>query len=296
MAPVAQSVTAADFVRRFGVWRERASLTPVTITNHGRGTHVLVSRDIFEASQAAGGTVGHGGRDPVDSSLVALFDRMRESALIVDSDLTVRCANPAACDLFKLGRSEIVGAPLGRTMPHLRESFLLRNIQRTLINGEHSATEIPSMTRADVWLHVETFPVEVGCAVFLRNITEEVQAHRSADVKQAIIRAMEVDGTVGYVRLSPREMVERVDSVLIDMIGLTEEALQRVRFSTVILSRLRGEFHQHFEAIFRGQGPVKFDTALLTADGREMRVKMSLVELRGAYATEGAVALVNKAD
>uniref|UniRef100_UPI0035C99DB3 PAS domain-containing protein n=1 Tax=uncultured Sphingomonas sp. TaxID=158754 RepID=UPI0035C99DB3 len=285
-------VSAADFVRSFGIWRERASETPVTITNHGRETHVLMSSRTF----AEINTDTNAYVDDHYKSMAALFDRFRDCVIIVDKNLTVQRVNAAACDFFKVCAAQIEGAPLERIMPHLKESFALRNILRTLSNGERSATDVPSISKAGIWLHVETFSVTEGAAIVFRDITGDVEANRQADVKQAIIKAIGVDGSVGYARISPREMVEGADAVLRDMIGLSEEALRRAKFSAIIAPRRRAEFHQTLESVFLRHGPVRLETCLFANSGREVPVRLSIVELRGEYASEGAIIVVTSLD
>jgi PAS domain S-box-containing protein len=286
----AHRVSAADFVRSFGIWRERASETPVTITNHGRDTHVLMSSRTFASIANDTGTVQEG--DNSYASMNALFDRFRDCVIIVDQDLVVRRANAAACDFFKMSAAQLEGAPLERAMPNVRDSFALRNIVRTLSIGERSATDVPSITKAGIWLHVETFPVNEGAAIFFRDITGDVEANRLADVKQAIIKAVEIDGSIGYARISPREMVEGADEVLRDMMGLSEEAMRRVKFSTIVVPRQRAAFHEALESVFLHKGPVRLETCLFANTGVEVPVRLSIVELRGEYATEGAIIVV----
>lgn len=290
----AHRVSAADFVRSFGIWRERASETPVTITNHGRDTHVLMSSRTFATianDTAAAPEAAH----PY-SCMNAVFDRFRDGVIIVDQDLVVRRANVAACDFFKMSAGQIEGSPLERAMPNLKESFALRNIVRTLSNGERSATDVPSITKVGIWLHVETFPVNEGAAIFFRDITGDVEANRQADVKQSIIKAIELDGSIGYARISPREMVLGADRVLRDMMELSEEALQRVKFSTIVVPRGRAAFHEALESVFLHRGPVRIESCLFSNSGVEVPVRLSMVELRGEYATEGAIIAVTKLD
>ncbi|MEG3174611.1 PAS domain S-box protein [Sphingomonas sp. RB3P16] len=286
----AHRVSAADFVRSFGIWRERASETPVTITNHGRDTHVLLSSRAFAEISSDARLPQQS--DSAYSSMNALFDRFRDGVVIVDQDLIVRRANAAACDFFKLSSTELQGAPLDRAIPKLKESFALRNIARTLSFGERSATDVPSVTKPGIWLHMETFPVDEGAAIFFRDITGDVEANRSADVKQAIIEAVGVDGRLGHARISPREMIEGVDRVLCDLLGLSEDAMRRVKFSTIVVPRNRVAFHDALETVFRHEGPARIDTCLFANSGLELPVRLSIVELRGEYATEGAVIAV----
>jgi PAS domain-containing protein len=285
-------VSAAEFVRNFGVWRERATSSPVTITNHGRDTHVLVSSGTY--SVIAQDNMSPTTCDDAYASMNAFFDKVRDCVIIIDHDLVVQRANAAACDFLKMSAATIETAPLAQTLPRLDESLALRHIIRTLTTGERSSTDVPSITRPGVWLHIETFPINEGAAIFFRDITADVESNRGADVKQIIIEAIGLHGNVGHARISIRETIETVDAVFCDMMNLREEVLRRVKFSTMIVQRKRAAFHDALETVFLRQGPVCLDTCLLSNSGRELPVRLSIVELGGKFATEGAIIVVTR--
>lgn len=226
----------------------------------------------------------------------AFFDRVRDCVVIIDHDLVVQRANAAACDFLKMSAANIETAPLEHILPRLNESLALRNIMRTLTTGERSSTEVPSITRAGAWLHVETFPINEGAAIFFRDITADVEGNRLADVKQTIIEAIGLHGNIGHARISTRETIETVDPVFCGMVNLREDALRRVKFSTMVVQRQRAVFYDALETVFLHQGPVCLDTCLLSNSGRELAVRVSIVELRGKYATEGAIIVVTRRD
>jgi PAS domain-containing protein len=285
-------VSAAEFVRGFGQWRERASQAPVTITNHGRDTHVLISAPSFTALKAAG---AHN-TQPTATLDASLIDRVRDCILIVDPGFIIRRANAAACDYFNRSAPDLEGSHLERASPKVGESLAMRGLQRALINGERSAIDVPSVTRESVWLHVETFPVEGGAAVFFRDITSEVETHRVADVKQAIIEAMGADGRIGYMRISPREMIQCSDQASRDMLGLADEALRRGKFSSILVPRARARFHEVLERVFLGARRARLESCLFANSGREIPVGLSIVELRGGLASEGAIVAITLSD
>uniref|UniRef100_UPI0035CA2E24 PAS domain-containing protein n=1 Tax=uncultured Sphingomonas sp. TaxID=158754 RepID=UPI0035CA2E24 len=284
-----ERVSAADFVRGFGVWREKASEAPVVITNHGRDTHVLLSAKAF--SLIGGSEVTERAR-PSDLT-DRLSDSVRDCIIVVDQDLTVMRVNAAACDFFRLGAAQMVGASIERALPKLRQSFALRNLLKTLSVGERSATDVPSITHEGLWLHIETIPVEEGAAILFSDITSDVETHRVADVKQAVLDAFGFCGSMGYAKISPREMIETSDDALRNMVGLSDAALKRAKFSGLLVTSARAAFHEALERLFSQHMPVKLDSRLLTNSGVELTVRLSIVELRGEYTTEGAIVAVS---
>ena len=284
------SVPAADFIRRFGAWRERATTRPVLVTNHGRPTHALISIEAFEMAMASAKADG-AQIDNTTLSLIETFDKVSESILIIDEDFRILLANTAARSFF-IGRSNLVGTSLGDIIPNLEDSLIEANIKRTLRTGEYLSTDVRSLTQNGTWLHLESLRVPAGVAIKFRDITADIEAHRFANLKKSIVRALEIDGTVGYARISPRGMVARANSALVDMLGLSAQHVRSGKFLTMIAPSCRAEVQTLLEDLLDGGNEACCDTHILTGSGGDIPVRLSLVALRGEYACEGALAVL----
>ena len=76
------------------------------------------------------------------------------------------------------------------------------------------------------------------------------------------------------------------------MAGFEPEALARARFTDILpLSRRVAAAHE-IESVLAGGEPITFQTALMVNRGGERPVRVAMAELRGEYASEGAVLLV----
>lgn len=286
------TVTSADFVRHFSEWRLKAASRPVVISNHGKPSHALVKYDQY--TQLVRGAAFTSSDGEVGESLATLVSELRDCVIIVDRDSRIVSINRAACDFLRIKPEAVTGKPMLEAFPVLENSYIHRNIARTLRTGERYAGDAPSLLRDGAWLRLDILPVSVGVALMFRDVSEEINAFHMADAKQAIIRAMEVDGSIGYARLSLREAVERADSVLIDMLGTTEDAITRVKFSALMPQGRRAAFARAMEAVLHNEGPQKLASELVGAEGSTVPVNLSLVDLHGAFAPEGVIVVITR--
>lgn len=286
------TVPAADLVRHFGEWRDKANGMPLYVTHHGRPTHVLLSTERYrelmrEASQERV-------TDPLEASQIALLDSTLECVVIVDSAMIVRMVNRAACLQADKAAEELVGFPFETAFPTIHRSFFYRNILRALADRESSAADVP--TPSGRWFHAYVVPLAVGAGIVYRNITAEVEAHRLADVKRSVLRAMKANGGIGYARLSPRGFFETADETLRESVGLDEQTLRTTRLANLIPQRSRARFNEAFEAVFAQDEVLSIDTELLSNDGSVIDARMTMLQLRGEYASEGAVVLITRSE
>ncbi|MDB5579056.1 MAG: sensor protein [Bradyrhizobium sp.] len=283
------TVTAADLVRHFADWQDRARSQPVVITRHGKSTHALLAYEQFQilSDNSSSGT------DALDQCKVALFDEVGSATFILSDTLHVLAANRAATAMTRHDASSLEGAAFTTVFPEDGNELLHRYVHRTAAAREHLLADAPLGDRGR-WVHFRTYPCGAGAAVTLRDTTDEITARRIADIKGAMVAALEHDGGIGYVRISVREVVEQVNSALTELLGISEEAFRRVRFSTVISCSGRTAFSDALERAFAGGGPQRIDASLVDRDGKQLPVRISIVELRGDYASEGAIVLVTR--
>ena len=291
LGQICSSVSAADLVRHFGNWQDRARDRPIVVTRHGKNTHALLSYDKYLA--LIGPSEFPGTDDAVDRSIVAMFDEISAAIFILSDDLAVLQANRAARDLIRLGSGQIDLRPFAALFPEAGNELIYRYLRRTIATGEHLSADT-RLANSERWIHFQTMRVPAGVAIKMRDTTEDITARHMADVKEGMIAAMEADGSIGYARISVREMVERADRVLIDMLGISEDVFRRVKFSTVIPASHRAAFTDALEEVFTGKGPVSIESRLFSREGAQLPVRMSIVELRGDYASEGAIVVITR--
>ena len=199
--PRSTGVPAANFVRSFSKWRDEALVKPVFVANHGRITHALIGIDQFDRlseehnAQAA------------DVNPFELAEWIDEAVIVCDRDLVVESMNRVASAACRMSSSHCVGRNLYDCLPQLRGTLFDVHLMRTVEANESTSADIPSPLREGGWLRLQSFPLHERNVLLFRDITEEVERHRLADVKAALIEAMAVHNAIGYVRAvlrSPR--------------------------------------------------------------------------------------------
>lgn len=282
------TATAAEVVRAFSHWRDVASDNAVFITNHGRETHVLLHIEKYRELTSEAGGVGKGS----GNELVGLAEWIDEALVICDADLRIQYANRVAGAICRQSSSEFAGRLLVEALPSVAGSLMEVHARRTVVGGEPSAADIPSPFKPGAWLRFQSFPLGSTNVLMFRDITEDVQRHRLADVKTSIIEAMGVHGEVGYVRLSIRGTIERIDEPFARMVELDEERLMGIALVDLVTREDRVAFRDTLESVLRGGPPQRMEVGFLNNSGKVASAKLSIVQLHGAYGAEGAVVML----
>lgn len=290
-APQPQRVSAANFIRGFASWRVRAARNPVVVTHHGKDAHVLISLDDYRRLD------GHEPDAPghsLEVSQARLVESIRDAVILVDRQRRLVAINPAAADMLELSAAAVSGEPLELVVPRVTESPLYPHLLRLLDHRARFSGNIATLTRPRQWLHVDLVPVPIGGAIILRDVTASIDAAASSDRGQATMRALDADGTIGHARLSVREMIEAANDCLVAMVGSDAAAIRRVRFSALLANGHRHGFIDALESVFRSGEPACVASELITRGGGCVPVRLSIAELRGAHASEGAVVMVTR--
>ncbi|MEL7689212.1 PAS domain-containing protein [Citromicrobium bathyomarinum] len=288
--PKGTGVPAANFVRSFSKWRDEAIVKPVFIANHGRITHALISiAQLTELSH------GHGGQAP-DVNPFELAEWIDEAVIVCDRDLVVESMNRVASAACRLSSSQCIGRNLYETLPQLRGTLFDVHLMRTVEANESTSADIPSPLREGGWLRLQSFPLHERNVLLFRDITEEVERHRLADVKAALIEAMAVHNAIGYIRVTMSAQIERVDEPFCKLLGVREDRLRGANLVELVSRDKRVEFKSALQEAMSGEGPRRLVSSFISNGGETDDVVAAIVQLRGAYGAEGAVILLTPAD
>lgn len=281
-----RSVPAAELVRNFAHWREVGSREPVMVTHHGRETHIFMGVDRFRTLAVSDAEAAAPDRT------FELAARIHQGLILCRADLSITYANGVALAMTKRWDRQLEGQLLWEVFPEISGTLTEAHIRHSLASGEASAADIPSPFRDDNWLHVQTFPFAQGVALLMRDITADMQRHRLADVKSAILKAMSVHGGVSYVRVSARGFIEIADDNFCAMVGLPLDRLTKVALADLVGLAGRPAFREQLEQVLRGDGDQKATIPLLTNGGAIATVTAAIARLHGIYGTEGAIILM----
>jgi len=293
--PEGPTVTAAELVRNFSRFRDMARKSPVRITHHGRETHVLSDLATYQdlCRKAAEGARG-GRADDESGTVLALADWIDDGIIICDEDLRIEFANRTAIAMVGATAGALVGRDLREALPVVAGSLVEVHAVRTQRQREPSAADIPSPFRSGAWLRFQGFPLGDQVVLKFRDITEDVQRHRKADLKGAIRQAMEDHGAIGFVCTTVRGTIERVNAPFCHMMRLSPERLERVLVSELVVPADRHKLREELEASLRGDGERVLDVQFLANGGDVALARVSIVQLHGAYGGEGAVMLITQ--
>lgn len=287
-----QRVSAADFIRGFANWRLQSARKPVVVTHHGKDAHVLISLDDYRRldGDVAGDVAA--AADLLQASLAGLVESVRDGVILIDRQRCIAALNPTASDMLEIPAASLIGEEATTALPGLRDGLVFHHIVRLLDHRERFSGDVPGLLRPRQWLHVDLVPLPIGGAMILRDVSDAMEGFATSDMRQAMLDAIEVDGGIGHARISVRETVESANMMLIDLLGVDAAAVRRVRFSALLAVGRRAAFVEALEAVFHSGTPARLASQMVTRDGGTVDVVLTIVEVRGPYASDGAVVLV----
>ena len=288
-----QRVSAADFIRGFANWRLQSAREPVVVTHHGKDAHVLISLDDYRRLDADPADVADTA-NRLEQSLAGLVESIRDGVILIDRQWRIVAANPAACDMLERSCADLIGAPLTAAVPRIEGSLLAQHIVRLIDHRERFSGEVPDVLRPRQWLRVDLVPAPVGGALILRDVSDALSHFSANDARQALLTAVEAQGEIGHAGISVREAVEAANDTLLEMVGVDAAAIRRVRFSALLAIGYRAAFAEGLEELFRSGQPVRLASQIVTRDGDAIGVTLTIAEVRGPYASDGAVVLVTR--
>ncbi|HEV2599799.1 PAS domain-containing protein [Sphingopyxis sp.] len=288
-----QRVSAADFIRGFANWRLQSARKPVVVTHHGKDAHVLISLDDYRRLDG-GDAMNATPQSELSASLAMLVECVRDGIIVIDRQWRILSVNPVASDMIERATATLIGDNLASALPQFGESLLFQRIIRLIDHRERFSGDLPGILRPRQWLHVDLVPLPAGGAILLRDISEAMESLAAGDMRQALATTVDVDGAIGHARLSVRETIDAANDTLTSMVGVDAAAIRRVRFSALLSVGCRAAFSEAIEGVFRSGEPARIASQIVTREGAALDVTLSIAEIRGAYASEGAVVLVTR--
>jgi PAS domain-containing protein len=288
-----QRVSAADFIRGFANWRLQSAREPVVVTHHGKDVHVLISLDDYRRLDGDPADVADTA-NRLEQSLAGLLESIRDGVILIDRRWRILAANPAACDMLERSCADLIGAPLTTAVPRIEGSLLAQHLVGLIDHRERFSGDVPDIFRPRQWLRVDLVPASVGGALILRDVSDALSDFAANDARQALLTAVEAQGEIGHARISVREVVEAANDTLLDMLGVDATAIRRVRFLALLAVGHRAAFAERLEELFRSGQPVRLASQFVTRDGDAIGVTLTITEVRGPYASDGAVVLVTR--
>ena len=155
--PNKERASAADLVRNFGFWQEKALQHPVYITHHKRERLVLSSIEHFHANTSAASTITNNTESVLDAPEAytqlmaehwALLDNMPDGYVVLSDNLAILAANRYAETLFGAGRNQLVGQRFADLIPANAGTIAKEYVARALRTRETVTLETEADGRA----------------------------------------------------------------------------------------------------------------------------------------------------
>jgi len=280
----AQTVTASELVRQFGLWQERAVHAPVYVLHRGRPRLALASIELMEALCSARL------RDRGAAGLDALLDAIREIVVIVDGDLAVVRMSGAARRYFDLDGQ--AGLTLDRLGGRVVADFLADRARRAIERGLAETVEIAATRRPGRRLSIDILPWGDGAALIAEDITLDDERRAAQGHVRALDDALAAVEDAAAARINLRGYLEDPTPSLAALTGIAVETLASVRFVTLLEVGSRVAVADAIEAVIADGVPrgVTARMPVNRADVRSIRIGLSL--LRRGVAPDGVAAVL----
>lgn len=281
------SVSSADFIRNIGYWQNEALRQPISITHHGRERLVLAAPDAFQVS---------GGSDDIAKALsklradvAAVQENLGDGYLSFDAQLCIRHSNSVAEAFVGMSRADLEGASIVSALPQPFASILCDRVQRVIRTRQAERFEVGAPDGRH--LAVTVFPVAVGAAALMRNVTETHVLRRRLEDGEAMQQAVSVHARAASIKLDARARVESVDDTFTAWTGFAGADLAGHRILDLVPAAQRLECADMIERVLREAQPRSMALTLLGKRGEEIEGVLALAPILTDFIAHGAFAL-----
>ncbi|MDQ2879029.1 MAG: hypothetical protein M3R41_08130 [Pseudomonadota bacterium] len=284
--PRDQLVTSSDFVRRFGVWQDRATREPVYILHRGRPRLVLTSVEVMDALCAPHGKDAEVG----DGDIHALLAATSDMVLIADPAGRVLTASLAARRHF--GTLADIGAPLAALASSETNVLLGGAIARVLATGMADELDLPSSTHPSRRLALRIEPHRGGLLVIARDTTIDSEWRDAREAIAAVDQAIAAIDGIATAAISLRGYLEAPDASLARLTGLDPASLANVRFVSLVEIGGRAGVADTIEAVSVDGAPRAVSAVLLVNRAAPLLVRIGIAPRRAGMAVAGLTAII----
>lgn len=284
--PNRTSVSSADFIRNIGYWQNEALRQPISITHHGRERLVLAAPDAF---QTAGAEDDGNGLAKLRADVAAVQENLGDGYLSFDAQLCIRHSNSVAEAFVGTSREDLEGASIVAALPQPLASILCDRVQRVIRTRQTERFEVGAPDGRHLALTV--FPVAVGAAALMRNITELHVLRRRMENGEAMQQAVRVHARAASIKLDARARVETVDETFTSWTGFSSADLAGHRILDLVAAGQRRESAEMIERVLREGQARSMAMTLLSKRGEEIEGMLALAPILTDFTAHGAFAL-----
>lgn len=285
--PNRTSVSSADFIRNIGYWQNEALRQPISITHHGRERLVLAAPDAFHTATGSDDAAKALGKLRAD--VAAVQENLGDGYLSFDAQLCIRHSNSVAEAFVGMSRDDLEGASIVGALPQPFASILCDRVQRVIRTRQTERFEVGAPDGRH--LAVTVFPVTVGAAALMRNVTENHVLRRRLEDGEAMQQAVSVHARAASIKLDARARVETVDDTFTAWTGFAGADLAGHRILDLVAAAQRRDCAEMIERVLREPQPRSMGLTLLGKRGDEIEGVLALAPILTDFIAHGAFAL-----
>ncbi|MEZ5971392.1 MAG: PAS domain S-box protein [Hyphomonadaceae bacterium] len=281
------SVSSADFIRNIGYWQNEALRRPISITHHGRERLILAAPDAFSAG--ANTEDAASGLAKLRADVAAVQDNLGDGYMSFDAQLQVRHTNSVAEAFVGMSREDLQGTSIVNALPQPLASVLSDRVQRVMRTRQSECFDVGAP--GDRHLTVTVFPVSVGAAALIRNITELHALRQRLEDGEAVQKAVRLHSRVAAIKLDARARVDEVDETFTNWTGFAANDLVGHRVIDLVATGQRREAAEVIERALRDGVGRSVNVVLLSKRGDELEGALALAPILTDFTAHGAYAL-----
>jgi PAS domain S-box-containing protein len=281
-------VSAADLVRNFGFWQEKAINGPVFITHHRRDRLVLLSIDQYNSvgATAVPGSNNETARaqfsgpaDDAVTELSAIIENINDAYLLLDPDETILRVNSRLEALWMVSRDQLVGRKVQDFLPAQRSSLILQKIRRVLLTREPETIEYRSQSPVSVYLSTRLWPHAHGVLLLTTNITELTHLRQNSAEAESLIGAIDRHPQVSHVQIDAKGRFTYSDETIQVWTGFDADTLANTRISDICAPDDRRRVMEAVEDVISAHVPSALTARFLGRNFSEHAVHLTLAPI-----------------
>jgi PAS domain-containing protein len=279
------TVSATHFVRHFSELRRNAERGPVYIENHGKAGWALLSAALLDSMVRGDG--GDAQALEAQLRLDALMDSLVARVLLLDAQLRLIRANPAARRHFAIG-DEALNMPIGTVLSPAIAEQVSDAAVRTRSSGTSEIFEADSTRYPGRAQRITTACVPRGTVVILEDLGDPGASRDLGGQLAAIRAAFGAIPRAGFGTVNLRGTIDGADPSLAMLSGAPLGQLTGTRLGTLFDMATRARVNDLVERALE-QGEAGSGAAHLLANGGiPVETVVGLAPRSGRHGIDGA--------
>jgi PAS domain-containing protein len=282
------TVSAAELRRNFGLWQERAFAAPVIVARHGKPRLVLSSAERFFDPAVGHGPPGPG--DPLADVFAAIPAHSSEALMILDRDLRILAVNSVFEDMAGRGAARLVGRLWLEQFSEGASAAIAAHLRHVLRTGASVQFESAAALVEGRHYRFTAFPHALGVAALIVNRTAETIMEHELEEYRSLAATFALAPNAGYLKINLRGLVYGASPQVRDITGFNFNAEAHLSFAQIAAPEDGAALLRAADAVLSGGESRRLSVSLLTQDGGQAPVVMSLATLWRDHKPNGAMA------